>query len=136
MGYPGSDPVGYVQLAEILRARVVSGQLRPGARLPSERDLSQEYGVAPKTARAAVQTLRDEGLVEAVRGRGVVVREPLEQEVVEVEVGDWMSARNPTPQERRDYRVPEGVPLLVVTHQDGLQDLYPADRYRLVVRRQ
>ncbi|WP_433119125.1 GntR family transcriptional regulator [Micromonospora sp. CA-246542] len=134
MIYPGQDPVGYQDLAEILRARIASGQLSPGDRLPSERDLSQTYDVAQMTARAAVQQLRNEGLAEAVRGRGVVVRTPVEVEQVIVEPGASVSARNPTPGERRTYRLPEGVPLLVVDHPNGLQDLYAAHRYRLVFR--
>lgn len=132
MIYPGQEPVGRNELAEILRVRITSGQLRPGDRLPSERDLSQTYGVSAVTARAAVRQLRDEGLAESVRGRGVVVRRPAEPELVFLEPGEWVSARNPTPRERKTYGVPEGVPLLVVTHRDGLQDLYPADRYRAV----
>ncbi|MEU4781858.1 winged helix-turn-helix domain-containing protein [Micromonospora sp. NPDC023633] len=134
MIYPGRDAVGYAELAEILRAQITSGQLGPGARLPSEATLSQTYGVATKTARAAVQQLRDEGLAHAVRGYGVVVREHLEQELVEVDPGDQVWSRNPTPRERDEYAVPEGVPLLIVTHEDGLQDLYSADRYRVVIR--
>ncbi|MCX5066872.1 winged helix-turn-helix domain-containing protein [Micromonospora lupini] len=131
---PDQEQVGRHEVAEILRARIRSGQLRPGDRIPSERDLSQTYDVSPITARAAVQQLRNEGLAEAVRGRGVVVRAGVEPEPVMVEVGAWVSARNPTPEERRMYGVPEGVPLLVVTHPDGLQDLYAAHRYRLTFR--
>ncbi|MGW5556824.1 GntR family transcriptional regulator [Micromonospora sp. NPDC003944] len=134
MIYPGQEPVGYQELAEILRARITSGQLNPGDRLPSERDLSQTYDVAPMTARAAVQQLRNEGLAEAVRGRGVVVRTPVEVELVHAEPGEWVTARNPTPEERRTYQVPEGVPLLVVSRLDGLLDAYPAHRYRVVFR--
>ena len=135
MIYPSQEQVGRHELAGILRERITSGQLRPGDRLPSERDLSQTYDVSAITARAAVKMLRDEGLAEAVRGRGVVVRTPVEPEPVIVETGEWVSARNPTPDERRTYGVPEGVPLLIVTHEDGLQDLYPADRYRATYRR-
>ncbi|MEV5768327.1 winged helix-turn-helix domain-containing protein [Micromonospora sp. NPDC052213] len=131
MIYPAHERVGRNELADILRSRIASGQLRPGDRLPSERDLSQTYDVSLITARAAVQQLRNEGLAEAVRGRGVVVREPVKPELVVVEPGMWVSARNPTPAERRTYGVPEGVPLLVVTHADGLQDLYPAHRTRV-----
>ncbi|SCL31805.1 GntR family transcriptional regulator [Micromonospora nigra] len=134
MVYPGQDPVGRNELAAILRARITSEQLKPGDRLPSERQLSQEYGVSLVTARAAVQLLRSEGLAEAVRGRGVVVRVPVEPETVWVEPGEWVSARQPTPEERRVYAVPEGVPLLVVIHPDGLMDLYPAHRYRMTFR--
>lgn len=62
----------YVQLAGILRARIKSGEIT--ARLPSERDLHQEFGVAPMTARKAVRLLTDEGLVLTVTGRGTYVR--------------------------------------------------------------
>ncbi|MGC4770821.1 winged helix-turn-helix domain-containing protein [Micromonospora sp. DT44] len=134
MIYPGQEPVGRKELADLLRAQITSGQLKAGDRLPSERDLSQTYDVSAITARAAVQQLRNEGLAEAVRGRGVVVRTPVEVEQVMVEVGAWVSARNPTPAERRTYGVPEGVPLLVVTHPDGLQDLYAAHRHKLTFR--
>lgn len=134
MIYPGRGPVGYVELAEILRARITAGQIRPGQRLPSEATLAQTYGVAMKTARAALQQLRNEGLAVSVRGYGVVVREHVEPELVTVELGDMVSARNPTPAERETYEVPEGVPLIVVIHPDGLQDLYPADRYQVAFR--
>jgi GntR family transcriptional regulator len=62
----------YVQLAAILRARIASGEIT--ARLPSERDLHQEFGVAPMTARKAVRLLADEGLVVTVTGRGTYVK--------------------------------------------------------------
>lgn len=62
----------YVQLAAILRDRVASGQIT--GRLPSERDLQQEFGVAPMTARKAIRLLADEGLVETVPGRGTFVK--------------------------------------------------------------
>ncbi len=62
----------YVQLADILRTRMASGEIT--ARLPSERDLQQEFGTAPMTARKAIRLLADEGLVETVPGRGTFVR--------------------------------------------------------------
>lgn len=135
MIFPGREPVGYIELAEILRAQIAIGALRPGQRLPSEATLAQTYGVAPKTARAALMMLRNEGLATAVRGYGVVVREQPEPELVLVDADDVVTARQPTPREREMYEVPEGVPLVVVIHSDGLQDLYPADRYRVAYRR-
>jgi len=90
--------------------------------------------VASKTARAALTQLRNEGLATWVRGYGVVVREHVEPELVTIDLDDAVSARMPSPVERDTYAVPEGVPLIVVIHPDGLQDLYPADRYRIVVR--
>ncbi|MFI1195534.1 winged helix-turn-helix domain-containing protein [Micromonospora sp. NPDC020750] len=135
MIYPQRGPSGYLELADLMRAQITSGQLRPGARLPSEATLAQTYGVASKTARAALQQLRTEGLAEAQRGRGVVVRAPvIEPEMVWIDVDDQVSARTPTPADRERYGAPEGVPLLVVIHPDGLMDEYPAHAYRLAVR--
>jgi len=51
------------QIAQIYRARIESGELAPGARLPSIRSMSQEYEVATTTAQKVLEALRDEGLV-------------------------------------------------------------------------
>ena len=50
------------QIAEIFRARISSGELAPGDRLPSIASISQEYGVAMTTAQKVIVALRDEGL--------------------------------------------------------------------------
>jgi DNA-binding GntR family transcriptional regulator len=61
----------YVQLAAILRERIASGEIR--ARLPGERALQQETGLAPVTIRKAVRLLAAEGLVRTVPGMGTYV---------------------------------------------------------------
>ena len=67
----------YIQVANELRQQIRSGQLPPGRRVLSESDLEQIYGVARSTARKAIALLRDEGLVETVRGKGsFVVTDP------------------------------------------------------------
>jgi DNA-binding GntR family transcriptional regulator len=63
----------YLQVANILRARIESGKLLPDRPVPSESQLEQEFGVARGTARKAIALLRDEGLVVTVRGRGSYV---------------------------------------------------------------
>lgn len=63
-----------VQLANVLRARIESGDLQPGQPLPSESYLQQDHGVSRGTAREAVAILRDEGLVVPIQGRGTFVR--------------------------------------------------------------
>lgn len=63
------------QIADDLRKVIRSGDLAPGAQLPSERDLVERYGTSPQTARQAVRLLKTEGLVVGERGRGVFVRE-------------------------------------------------------------
>ncbi len=52
---------------------IKSGQYRPRDPLPSESQLMQEHGVARGTVRQAVETLRFEGLVVTIRGRGTYV---------------------------------------------------------------
>ena len=58
------------RLADILRARIESGQLIPDRPVPSESQLQQEFGVARGTARKAIAVLREQGLVVTVKGRG------------------------------------------------------------------
>ncbi len=69
----------YLQLADILRARIATGELVAGRALPSETTLMQEHGIARETARKAVRVLRDEGLVEIVQGRGSYVVPPADR---------------------------------------------------------
>lgn len=70
---PQSATPVYVQVADILRARIESGQLLPDRPVPSESQLQQEFGVARGTARKAIAALRDQGFVVTVKGRGSYV---------------------------------------------------------------
>lgn len=70
---PDSATPVYVQVAEILRARIEAGELLPDRPVPSESQLQQELGVARGTARKGIALLRDQGLVVTVRGRGSFV---------------------------------------------------------------
>ena len=62
------------QLSAILRAKIASGEIT--SRVPSILTLAQEYGVSHRTADHALQTLRGEGLIVAVRGKGFYVAHP------------------------------------------------------------
>jgi len=64
----------YKQVADELRDAIVSGQLAPGAAVPSVRALAQQYEVTNVTASRAVDLLRSEGLVDTQLGRGTFVR--------------------------------------------------------------
>lgn len=70
---PQSATPVYMQVADILRARIESGQLIPDRPVPSESQLQQEFGVARGTARKAIAVLREQGLVVTVKGRGSYV---------------------------------------------------------------
>lgn len=63
------------QIADDLRARIDSGDLAPGDRLPGEPALVTTYGVAKETARRALTLLVTEGLAVRRRGSGTYVRE-------------------------------------------------------------
>ncbi|AJT65625.1 hypothetical protein T261_3965 [Streptomyces lydicus] len=63
----------YQQVADIIRAEIRSGRIKPGERLPSYRELQDRFDIANMTARSALQVLRDEGLVQTVHGRGSFV---------------------------------------------------------------
>jgi GntR family transcriptional regulator len=72
---PTSDRPVFKQIADGLRTAILSGELAPGARLPSEQELIDGYGVARGTIRQAVNLLRSEGLVRTEHGRGTYVRD-------------------------------------------------------------
>ena len=66
----------YMQVANHIAARIKSGELRPGARLPGERDLAAEYGVAHLTVRRATRELRERGLVVTLPAKGTFIAYP------------------------------------------------------------
>ncbi|MFI1463596.1 winged helix-turn-helix domain-containing protein [Nocardia carnea] len=69
------------QIANVLRAAILTRKLSPGERLPSGPQLRERFGVAKATAEQAVRILRDEGLVVSRKGSGVYVRERTERPV-------------------------------------------------------
>lgn len=71
---PLSQTPLYVQLADLIAARIASGELQPRKPIPSETTLRQEYGCARGTVRSAVRLLRDRGLVITVPQRGTYVK--------------------------------------------------------------
>jgi DNA-binding FadR family transcriptional regulator len=117
---------GYADLAARLRKRITSGEFAPGQRLPAEPQLMHAYDVGRDTVRRATRVLRSEGLVEYIRGWGMVVRESRVMEEVQLEPGCRVKAR-PADAEERD-RYGEGVVMVEVRNPDGTGDTYPGDR--------
>jgi DNA-binding FadR family transcriptional regulator len=60
---PGVGSPHYVQIVEDLIGRIDAGALRPGDRLPPERDLSRQFGVNRMTLRQALGELKMRGLI-------------------------------------------------------------------------
>ncbi len=69
----GSALPYYCQLEQILRRLISSGELHPGAQLPSEFELVARYGISRTTARQAITQLCHEGLAERIKGKGTFV---------------------------------------------------------------
>jgi len=70
------DPTPYYQqVADALRAQIMSGEIQPGDRVPSENEIKRDHHVARETARKALSVLRDEGLIVTMPARGSYVAE-------------------------------------------------------------
>lgn len=70
-GSPGSGDKkvpAYEAVAQEIRHQILSGELAPGARLPSEAELIEGHGVSRSTVREAMRTLASESLVRTTRG--------------------------------------------------------------------
>jgi len=68
------DPTDlYEQVAGEIRRAIAEGDAKPGERLPPARDLAAVLGVNTNTVLRALRVLRDEGLLEFRRGRGISV---------------------------------------------------------------
>jgi len=65
----------YQQIAESILGQIQTGELQPGARLPSEHDLSAQHNVGRNTIRHALRDLTTKGYVESVQGVGSFVTE-------------------------------------------------------------
>lgn len=63
----------YRQLADILRKSITDGEIPVGKRIPSMTAIEAEYGLARNTIKKAFDVLKDEGLIEASPGLGMVV---------------------------------------------------------------
>jgi GntR family transcriptional regulator len=64
----------YRQLLDILRSKILKGEIAPGERIPSEEDLIATYGLSRGTVRKAVAQLETERLIETEHGIGSFVR--------------------------------------------------------------
>ena len=78
-----ADPTDlYEQVASEIRRAIASGEAKPGERLPPAKDLAAILDVNTNTVLRALRLLRDEGLLEFRRGRGISVAGTPEQGAV------------------------------------------------------
>ena len=64
----------YRQIADVLRGQISAGEVKPGEKLPSERELCETYDVDRGVVRRALALLQAWGLVVTEHGRGAFVR--------------------------------------------------------------
>jgi DNA-binding GntR family transcriptional regulator len=65
--------VKWRQVFDDIEADITSGRLAPNAKMPTELEMADQYGVARITVRRAVQELAKQGLLVIVHGRGTFV---------------------------------------------------------------
>lgn len=70
---PANGVAIYQQIVRQVKFAIAERTLRPGQLLPSVRQLSQQLAVNPNTVARAIGQLQSDGIVETLRGRGVVV---------------------------------------------------------------
>ena len=77
-----SDAPIYLQIAEIIKFRILRGEYPPGTRIPSVRELAQEAAVNPNTMQRALALVKSEGLLITRRTTGRTVTE--HQELIQL----------------------------------------------------
>ena len=90
---------------EALRAKILEGGLRPGARLPATRDLARQYGLARGTIVNAFEQLKSEGYVDGSVGSGTYVSKILPDELLQIPRENGTERSAPRKRRRRvsDY---------------------------------
>jgi GntR family transcriptional regulator len=83
------------RVAAEIRRDIANGDIRPGERLPPARDMAAVLGVHTNTVLRALRILRDDGVLEFRRGRGVTVSGEPERGVI------WAQAQELLTQARR-----------------------------------
>lgn len=92
----------YQQLQATLRAQIESGRYRTHQRLPSERELSEQYSVSRMTVRQALDALNQAGLIYGKVGKGTFISEPkIDQQLVKLTgFSEEMQRRGQAPSSR------------------------------------
>ena len=83
MEFDKNTPI-YVQIMFEIKRRISTGQLKPGEKLPSVRDLAEELKVNPNTIVRTYQELEREGVTETRRGMGTFIVENEKNSVSEM----------------------------------------------------
>lgn len=123
----------YLQIARIIRDRIIGGELGVGDQVPSGSQMRREWGVNRLTGAQAVDELRRAGLVVTRPGVGTFVAATPRQQVITLLPGDTVISRMPTEGERESLHTGYLTPVLIVTRADGTAEPYNAAVTRISV---
>lgn len=118
----------YLQLKQMIHAQISAGDMRPGDRVPSERELAERFGMSRMTARQALLELVREGLLYREQGKGTFVahrkveqgllgvtsftEDMLGRGLIPASRGLYQALENPTPDVRERLGLDLGEPVI------------------------
>ena len=82
------------RVAALLSREIESGDFNPGARLPTEQQLAEKFGVSRNVVREAIAQLRADGMIEARQGVGAFVLAPEQRSAIRIDREALKSAAN------------------------------------------
>jgi GntR family phosphonate transport system transcriptional regulator len=96
---PGRTPPLWRRIAQALSAEIGPGGLQPGARLPTEAQLTARFGVNRHTVRRAIESMTRAGLVRVEQGRGSFVADDVIPYPVQTRTrfNEWIRRQNREP---------------------------------------
>jgi len=92
----------YEQVAAEIRRAIAEGEASPGERLPSAIDLAEVIGVNKNTVMRALHILREEGLLDFTRGRGVRVVASPNKSILQTRINELMTVARTLGYRRED----------------------------------
>ena len=76
LDFDPSKPI-YQQIIDEFKRAVARGDLKPGEKIPAQREMAQMAGVNPNTVQRAYREMEQMGIVETLRGQGTFIRQDL-----------------------------------------------------------
>jgi len=132
----------YRWLYEQLRAEILAGRLKPGARLPATRDLARTYGLSRPTIVTAFEQLKSEGYLEGRTGSGTYISQILPEELLQAaRAGERRPLRHRQvrfseyARRLRPFRPPRSQPARAFRPNQAALDLFPTTLWAQVASR-
>ena len=94
MEFDSNKPI-YIQIADNISERILSGSFKPGERIPSVREWGATIGVNPNTVARSFETLTDNGVIYNQRGIGFFVSDDAVERIRESERAKFVGEELP-----------------------------------------